>query len=354
MWENLVGRHIRRCNRNLFFVNAVILVALLVWGYSSKCYLYNCFKGPFPTTHDALVKIADASVLQRYFVSVNHLEPLGTGLQYVETTKDKYTQEVKSQKITATYFAASLGEDRFLIIKSPASKPASRYDGSLTVVPGDVRAYFQKELLDSKERKFEEVFVPYLLDAETFRSQAYWGFLFAVPLGALAAFNIYKAINRFSNIEVSPIFTSLKRFNQPPAITADMIQQEVNTSGDLSPVRSVCVTSSWFLRKSLFGLAVLHWTEIVWIYQKVTSHYYQCVPTGKTYALIVGDVYGRRIEVEVGRWKAKDATTRLLSLLASNLPWVVAGYTEDLKTEYEKNRAGFIAAVQERQKQYSR
>ena len=158
MWENVIGRHIIRCNRNLLLVNAGVLTALLLWAGVSERYLYNCFNGPFHTTHNALINITNPDNLRRYFVSIDQLEPLETGLQDIETTKNKSTQEVKSRKVTATYFAAPLTESRVLLIKSPTSTSSSAYQGSLIAVPNDVRVYFQRELLDPKKRQFDDVF----------------------------------------------------------------------------------------------------------------------------------------------------------------------------------------------------
>jgi hypothetical protein len=200
--------------------------------------------------------------------------------------------------------------------------------------------------------QFDGVFLPYILDASNFRSDAYWLLLF-VPVAGLALMNIVKAISRSRNVDASPIVRSLRRFSQPPETVAVTIDQDLKTNPDQSSIRSVHLTPSWLLHKSLFGLTVLHWSEIVWAYQKVTSHSYNFIPTGKTYAVIIADEYGRLIEVDAGRWKAKDATTRFLQVLVSQLPWIAVGYTDDLKRDFEKNHAGFVAAVQERRKQYS-
>src|SRR5437879_6131128 len=103
MWENTIGRHIRRANRNLLIVNVAIIAALLLWIYSEQRYAYNAFLGPFPTAHEDLARILDPSTVLRYFISVDRLAPLETGLQTVERTVDKSTKEVKNEKITGQY-----------------------------------------------------------------------------------------------------------------------------------------------------------------------------------------------------------------------------------------------------------
>ena len=117
MQNNPISHQIRRCNRNLLLVNAALILAGLIWASVSHRYLYNCFAGPFPLPHADLERRSDSSAV-RYFVALEDLKPVESGLQYVETTVDKYTNAVKSKKVTATYFVARVN-DKFLIIKSP-------------------------------------------------------------------------------------------------------------------------------------------------------------------------------------------------------------------------------------------
>jgi hypothetical protein len=233
MWENVIGFHVRRCNRNLLLVNAGILAAILVWAHLSERYLYNCFAGPFPATQETLAKIVDPMAVRRYFVSLDRLQPLQTGLQYIETD---------SRKVTATYFAVP-ADSRLLLIKSPDSTASSRYQGGLVAVPNDVQAYFQGTLLDPKHLQFDGAFLPYILDANSFRSDAYWALLFVLPLGGLAAFNLYKAIVRFRVLESSPIVRSLRRFNQPLSAIAMTIDQDLKANPDISCIKSVNLTA---------------------------------------------------------------------------------------------------------------
>lgn len=350
MWDNEIGRHIRRCNRNLFLTNAVIVAALLLWAYSSERYLYNCFAGPFPKSHDELFKLTDPGEMRHFFVSVEQLEPLETGLETIERTRDKYTHDVKSEKVAATYFAAPI-DNKLLLIKSPTSFATSHYDGEVQSVPDEVRAYFQKELLDSRGRKFDDVFLPYVLDAGNFRANAYWALLIGLPVGLLAAFNICKAVRRMNNIELCPIFRSLNRFDEPSTVATN-IEQELRSQAVLSPVSSIRLSPSWLLYESFFGLDVLRLGEIVWIYEKVTKHSYNFIPTGKTHAVVIGDQRGGRLEVDAGRGKAKEQVPHFIQVLVNRIPWVIAGYSNDLNRAFEKEPQAFVAAVAERRQEY--
>jgi len=41
MWDNVIGFHVWRCNRNLLLVNAGIVALVLVLAYFAERYLYN-------------------------------------------------------------------------------------------------------------------------------------------------------------------------------------------------------------------------------------------------------------------------------------------------------------------------
>jgi hypothetical protein len=350
MWNNVIGRQIGRCNRNLLVVNAGIILIGVIWAYSAQRYLYNCFLGPFPIPHAELVRPIE-SIALRYFVSLDGLKPVETGLQNIETTVDKYSNAVKSKKVKATYFVAPV-EDRFLLIKSPQETPSSTYQGALIPVPADVRSWFQKELLDDKNRRFDDVFIPYLLDSSSFRSDAYIAFAIGLPIMLLAAYNSRKALARIRNMENSPIYRSLKRHDVPPETVAQMIDNEFKQEG-VTVVKSLMLSSSWLLHKTLFNLSIVHLNEIIWIYAKVTSHSYNFIPTGKSYGFIVADQAGRMIELDLGRGKSSEReATSFLQNLAAQIPWIIVGYSDELKEEYTKDRRAFVAAVQQRKSSY--
>jgi hypothetical protein len=337
----------------LLLVNAGILAALLIWGYRADRYLYNCLAGPFTISQDELLRVINPRDMFRYFVTVDGLKPLETGLQNIEQTEDKYTHEVKSKKVTATYFAARV-HDKLLLIKSPDATAVASYRGALLPVAADVHSWFQKELLDEKKLSFYSVFLPFFVDATSFRSNAYISLAVAVPIGLLAAYNVKRAITRMNDMQMSPIYKWLEHYDVPPAAVSHMIEQELKAGGTTISVGSLRLTSSWLLNRTFFHLDVVHLNEIVWIYQKVTKHYHNFIPTGKSYGVIVSDKWGRQIEVDLGRGKAKEDAPSFLHNLGSRIPWVVAGYSDELKRHYAKNRADFVAEVDERRKAFIR
>ena len=348
MWENSIGWHIRKCNRRILVVNSVVLAALVLGTAYNQRYLYNCFKGPLPTSPDALVKAANPAGGQRYFVSFDQVKAVKAGLQRTETSNG-------TTRVAETYFAVRTGS-KFLVIQSPDSTASASYDGALVPVSDDLREQLQKKL-DSRNLKYDDIFLPYMLDADSFRSGGYVGLALGIPLALLALYNIVKAVRRMNDMETSPVARSLRRFSQPPANVAMLIDQDLKSSPEAVPGSALMLGASWMLHPTFFGIDVLHRDEIMWVYEKVTTHRVNFVPTGKTYALVIGDERGRRIEVPAGgrgKRNGKEKLDVLLREVINRFPWVIAGYSDQRKNEYEKNRAAFVAFVRERQTQYLR
>jgi hypothetical protein len=350
MWENTIGLHIRRSNRRLLVVNGVFLALLVLWAAANQRYLYNCLKGPLPTTPDALMRDPHPDAGQRYYVSLDQLKTRKTGLQRTETSDGRTS-------VVATYFTVAAGS-KVLLIQSPVATPSASYEGALVPVSDELRDHLQKTVLDSKHLKFDDVLLPYMLDAGSFQSAAWVGLGLGLPLALLLLYNIWKALQRMNNLEFSPIARSLQRFGQmTPSNIAMIIEQDLKTAGEPDTNSALKMGSSWLVHPTFFGMDVLHRNEILWVYEKVTSHSVNFVPTGKTYALVIGDDRGRRFEVAVaarGKGKAKEQLDGLLRVVINRFPWVVAGYSDQRKIEYEKNREAFVTLVRQRQAQYFR
>lgn len=350
MWDSFVGRQIRRCNRNLLWTNVLVFAALLLCLYNSRRYLYNCFFGPFETTTEALAAIKDPTSLCHYFVTVENVEAIDTGFRLIEKRIDKHDKSVKSQTVKAAYFAVPLGAaNKLLLVKLPSPTPSKAFTGSLVPIDQDLRTALAAELSPHR-LQYDDLFMPYMLDATPFRSAAYWGLGVGLPLGLLAIVNITKAVRRSRDFTKSPILASIGHFGQPAQYIAAIIDEELRRWGNHSPLEGTVLTRSWLLRESFFGLDVVNLNDVVWIYRKVTKHYVNFIPIGRTHAVVICDRHGRRLECN----GTEEGVLKLLASLVGRLPWVAAGYSKELETAFEKRPADFVAAIYQRREEYLR
>jgi hypothetical protein len=344
MLDNVVGRHIRRCNRNLLLINAAIIVIAIWWLVGSQRYLYNCYVGPQKISASDVLR-AETFVEHRYFVSLPELKPIDAGL---EDTSTSYGHT----SVTAHYFAARI-DNQFLLIKSPSEKPPEHYEGALIPVPTDIRASFQKNILDQKHLQFSQLFIPYMLDTSSFRSNAYISFAIAIPIVLLAGYNVKKALFRMKDHHESPIYKWLQHYDSPPEVISEMIDADLRL-GEISKIGTLTFTPSWLLHKTWLGFTAFNLSEVVWAYKKITRHSYNLIPTGTSHGVAIADRSGRMIEIDIGRGKAKEAAVAgFLQAIADRIPWVIFGFTDDLKKLYKNDRLGFVAFVEQRRAEYS-
>lgn len=78
--------------------------------------------------------------------------------------------------------------------------------------------------------------------------------------------------------------------------------------------------------------------DIVWAYQMTTSHTTNGLDSGKTYEIYFWDVNGKRHSASMSESAVKSG----LEFVNTHMPWVITGYSEELKHEYNKNRQGFL------------
>lgn len=82
-------------------------------------------------------------------------------------------------------------------------------------------------------------------------------------------------------------------------------------------------------------------SKIMWAYQTTTTHRTNGIKTGTTYSAMI---YVEGMKGYVTLSMPSEATTQaLLQEIQQTMPWVVVGYSEDLKYLFNKDRAQFLS-----------
>jgi hypothetical protein len=83
---------------------------------------------------------------------------------------------------------------------------------------------------------------------------------------------------------------------------------------------------------------------VIWAYKKVTKHYTNFIPTGKSYAVVICSRDGRSLEITSKQKKADG----MLEELARRWPWILLGYSDELAAAWKSNRDAVIGVVDAR------
>ncbi|HEU4387035.1 MAG TPA: DUF6709 family protein [Blastocatellia bacterium] len=342
-----IDGQLRRSNRNLLLINAAIALAVVAVAAFNWRYLYNCVAGPFPVDVAALSSPNDTASLLRYFVTIEGDGVIDTGAREVEQRKSKYSDNVESETVTAEYVALSLN-DRLLLVKTGGGHSGTRFTGALRRLSSAERSQIIGKI-EADEPEVRGAFVPLMLDATGFRGPAYVGLAMAMPLLAIAAWNLVRVQARSGDPGRHPITQALARFGIPQVVAAK-IDTEVRLGGKITCIGSVTLTPSFLFRSQLFGLDIVSIEEVVWTYKKVTKHYYNFIPTGKTYSVMVVDRRGNTLEIPT--LSKEDKTHLIIEEIGRRAPWVLLGYDDELARTWKWNADTVIRAVDQRRKQY--
>ena len=332
-----LDRQINRTNRNLLLVSLILIVAVVGYTAAERRYLYNFFAGPFEVSGPQLVTIQQPGSQSRYFVKVKGDDSSDTGLQEVERETEGGT--VKRETVKAKYSILLLNQ-HLLIVKSGPNESGSVYTGELSDLPSDVRSNIVTPLL-KEHPNANQAFLPFMLDTTGFRDEGYIALALCIPAFALAAWLIAKVMRRRADVSSHPVAQRACIYGN----LADVAQQfDIELQGNTVKIGRATITQSWIFLPRRFGLSICRIPDLIWAYKKVTKHYTNFIPTGKTYEIIMYDRFGKPLQMQA-RQKKIDA---MLTLLAERSPWAVFGYSDDLNKTLRTNWGGFIAAVDQR------
>jgi hypothetical protein len=332
-----LDRQIQRTNRNLLLVGLFLIVAVVGYAAVERRYLYNFFAGPFPVSGPQLVTIQQPGSQLRYFVKVKGDDSSDTGLQEVERETESGT--VKRETVKAKYSILLLNQ-HLLIVKSDPNESGTVYTGELGELPSDVRSNIVTPLL-KEHPTANQAFLPFMLETTGFRDEGYVALALGIPAFLLAAWLIAKVMRRRADAFSHPVVQRASTYGTLPDVAH---QFEIELQGNTLKIGRATVTQSWVFLPRRFGLSICRIPDLIWAYKKVTKHYTNFIPTGKTYEIIMYDRFGKPLQMQA-RQKKIDA---MLTLLAERAPWAVFGYNDDLKNTLRTNWGGFIAAVDQR------
>lgn len=161
----------------------------------------------------------------------------------------------------------------------------------------------------------------------------------------LSGWNCFKAMRRNTEIQTTPLWKQASIYGDVNQL-ASQIDQELQAQP--TKYKSLFLTRSWMIRKGFFNTWVSPIGDLAWTYKKVTKHYTNFIPTGKTYALIIVGRHRQRIEVQL----SEKNTDQLMRDLAGRVPWAIFGYSKEIEAAWQKDPAGFVATVDSRYQKF--
>ena len=334
MWDDFISRQIRRTNRNQLVLGIVLLGILGLCLGAAWRDTYNFILGPFPVQSSELVSISNPDAPKRFFVKVEGEESFTTGMREVDSSNhDKILAEI----------VAVVVDKRLLLVKTPLDKQEVRFTGTLTAIPPQVSNGVVHEW-DTKHPDQKGVFLPFMLDATGFRKgDNLWAAGGAAALGILGLVMIGIPLRRQLQPDNHPLLIQLAKYGGLQDVRM-RIDSEIRSEAGGEKFGAMQITTNWLINAAAYKTNVMATRDIVWAYPKVTKHYHNGIPTGKTYSAIIRDSKGQSLEIN-GK---KDSVPKLLESLQRRMPWAVIGYSKELEALWQKEKPKFFQLVEQR------
>jgi hypothetical protein len=346
MWDGFIGKHIRRSDRNILLTNLGLLLIPLTICLMNQRYWYNFFLGPFPVEQQTLFSIKNPDTEGKYFLSIEGEKSVQTGLQEITKRVKKGTSQVVSSEVSANYLALKLGQ-KILIVKADGNNAnTTKFQGALVNIPEDIQNKLIGKL-EAENPSLKEVFLPFMLRDDNFRFGGYFGLAIGLPCLILGVWNLQNVFRRWNSPEQHPIGKKLAKFGDSPEQFAAQINSEVQPGIPNYSLGSLLITPSWLFRKKSFGLDIMKLDQVVWVYQKVTQHKRNGVHAGTTYTAVVSDRQGVSIEIPANQQRVEQVIQEIIN----RTPWVIAGFSEELKKLWQSDRQKIFEFVDQRRQQ---
>lgn len=275
-------------------------------------------------------------------------------------SESEYNKNTSRTTLKYVYYMIATGDEyaedyRFMAIKAPASyekrmdkmaqntnnwltSEAIHVTGKIQKMDDEEYGYFVEALEDAgwTQAEIEAEVIPYYINWHANPSSAKGGFIFLFALGAFflawAIIRIIKACN-------GGYLKKLKKdianagYNEA-ALESDYARAVViDKKGNIRVGRLMI----YFIVGS--DVRAIPNNKLVWAYMNTVTHRTNGIKTGTTYSVQLETEGAGAFSVGVDK---QEMALDMLTKINETLPWVVVGYSDELKALYNKNRAEFL------------
>jgi hypothetical protein len=183
-----------------------------------------------------------------------------------------------------------------------------------------------------------------------FRTPAYIGIGVGLIALLVAGGFLLSVVKVYGDFDQSSTAKALAVYGAPRDVAAAIDRE---AAGQYEKVGGIHLLPSWILRRGTFSMDISHVEDVVWMYKKVTKHSVNFIPTGKTYEVVLHTNRGRQINLQ-GTFLGEKNADFLLENIFRRVPWIIAGYDDELIGAWNADARAFIQAVSERRADFLR
>ncbi|HEV8096178.1 MAG TPA: DUF6709 family protein [Burkholderiales bacterium] len=334
MNDNWVVQQIRKvCLRRLIWWGGV-LACLLLFVLSQHRYIANFFQGPFTLGKAELDSIQDASSTPRYFARVSGSKAIDTGIRQITVRKRAGVET--SRSVSGEFYVLML-EDRLLVVKGSSGPQQLTAEGELL----PMRRELEAKLFNTPDMQaIKKRFYPFYIEDGSFRLPGYIAGAVIAVIGFFAVWLGAAPLKQYLAPSTHPLAQKVASWGDPARVAAQIEQQSRAPRYKSVPWQ---ITDQYLIQSAFFAFDLHRLTDLQWAYKRVTSS-----GTAKGYNAVLV-MNGGSADVR-GSEKDIDA---VLDLAAERAPWAVFGYSKEIEEQFNKNRQGFAATIEQRRRDWA-
>lgn len=262
-----------------------------------------------------------------------------TDLYYVIWTGDDYATDYRYIAIRVDpKYEKSMEAMAENTMNDLLSDPIS-FSGKLKKLTKEKFTYFQEFFTDAgfTEEEFQEATLPYYIDSFASKTSMNSMYLFLFGVGVvLLVIAVYRTVRATTGGYQKSLRKDIADAGYSEStIEADYAAAEsYDKNGSVRQGRLMTYYTNGPITRAIPN------NKIMWGYQNTITHRTNGIKTGTTYNVVLY-VDGLKKEIYLSV-PDEEAAQKMLHVMDTTFPWVVVGYSDDLKKLFSKERAQFL------------
>lgn len=302
--------------------------------------------GPSSTKISELSNVKLDGIFKRNYVKIIPEEFDTMDLGYIQYNYNKHTGQRYNNSVRGVYIAATEGDSVLIALIPPEKASSGSFSGWLYPLSAEEYAGLSPYAISAVEDINGKKVVPFMIDGLIYDQFNGWTIFGAMIALIVTLWNLIRTIIFWFTPEKHKVYTSLFRYGNVKTV-ADSINNDTALGNELR-FGKVAIFNSWIVSRDLLNLTVIKIDNILWIYKKVTKQYLNYIPSGKEYSIAVCSNDRLVEEIKIKNRHAED----ILDAIKHNYPWIVTGYTEELKALWNLRFNEFKVYVNSRKASY--
>jgi|GEM_PF-5947895 len=292
--------------------------------------------------------------LENRYISYNIAYNYGAFVEYSETSSSGQASVFKEYIITAKndyYMAVLVPNSNYDIFDKQMEETYAYLEGESSVRPTTILVSGVVRRMNDKELEFyyemfgefasdNDYVLPYVLDTRKItpligsKGISYIMFLLA---GILILHSVYRVIRCFNSKNHKTLLQYLQKHpSEQEAIYKFYYETEY--------VNKFKMNKEYFIYHKVGDTFFCKASDIVWAYQRITSHTRNGLPRGKSFGLVVADKFYARFHMAM---KTEKLCADTMNYFKEINPSIVIGYSEELEDLYIDNMDEFVKVQNE-------